>query len=70
MLTWVHQQFILGHSLTLAVERVVELTGRNYMREPYADVQVAEFVPVHLCTKDTGVEQSSGLSVFQCHNVP
>ena len=37
------------------------------MTELYADVQVAEFVPAHLCTKDTGVEQSSGLSVFQCH---
>lgn len=34
------------------------------MREPSADVQVAEFVPVHLCTKDTGVEQSSGCLFF------
>lgn len=70
MLTWGHQQLILGHSLILAIEIVVELSGRNYMRELYADVQVAEFVPARLCTTDTGVEQTSGLSVFQCHNIP
>lgn len=54
----------------LAIEIVVELTGRNYMRELYADVRMAEFVPAHLCAKDTVVEQSCGLSDFQCHNIP
>lgn len=53
MLTSEHRQFILGHSLTPAVQIVDELTHRNYVRELYADEQVAEFAPAHLHPKDT-----------------
>lgn len=39
------------------------------MRKLQADVQVAEFIPAHLYAKNTGVEQNSGLSAFQCHRI-